>query len=101
MELEVKIRGLMMDPVTNMPVVVLKETSGSGVLPDLGGNLRSQRHRAGNRKSTDAAAHDARPAEKCSDWPRRAGAARGGLRSEGRYFLRFDLDGARRADHFA
>src|SRR5229473_1640294 len=33
MELEVKIRGLMMDPVTNMPVVVLKETSGSGILP--------------------------------------------------------------------
>ena len=33
MELEVKIRGLMMDPVTNMPVVVLKETSGTGVLP--------------------------------------------------------------------
>ena len=33
MELEVKIRGLMMDPVTNMPVVVLKETAGTGVLP--------------------------------------------------------------------
>ncbi|HXX20817.1 MAG TPA: bifunctional nuclease family protein [Candidatus Acidoferrum sp.] len=33
MELEVKIRGLMMDPVTNMPVVVLKETQGPGVLP--------------------------------------------------------------------
>ena len=33
MELEVKIRGLMMDPVINMPVVVLKETSGTGVLP--------------------------------------------------------------------
>jgi len=33
MELEVKIRGLMMDPVTNMPVVVLKETQGSGILP--------------------------------------------------------------------
>ena len=33
MELECKIRGLMMDPVTNMPVVVLKETAGSGVLP--------------------------------------------------------------------
>ena len=33
MELEVKIRGLMMDPVTNMPVVVLKETSGAGILP--------------------------------------------------------------------
>jgi bifunctional DNase/RNase len=33
MELEVKIRGLMMDPVTNRPVVVLKETAGNGVLP--------------------------------------------------------------------
>src|ERR1700691_1144044 len=33
MELEVKIRGITMDPVTNMPVVVLKETSGSGLLP--------------------------------------------------------------------
>jgi len=33
MELEVKIRGLMMDPMTNMPVVVLKETQGSGILP--------------------------------------------------------------------
>jgi len=33
MELEVKIRGLMMDPVTNMPVVVLKETAGAGILP--------------------------------------------------------------------
>ena len=33
MELEVRIRGLMMDPVTNMPVVVLKETQGTGILP--------------------------------------------------------------------
>ena len=33
MELEVKIRGLMMDPITNMPVVVLKETQGAGILP--------------------------------------------------------------------
>ena len=33
MEHEVKIRGLMMDPVTNMPVVVLKETSGTAILP--------------------------------------------------------------------
>ncbi len=33
MEVEVKIRGLMMDPVTNMPVVVLKEAQGTAVLP--------------------------------------------------------------------
>jgi bifunctional DNase/RNase len=33
MEIEMKIRGLMMDPVTNMPIVVLKDASGDGVLP--------------------------------------------------------------------
>ena len=33
MELEVKIRGLMMDPMTNMPIVVLKDLSGDSVLP--------------------------------------------------------------------
>jgi len=33
MEIEMKIRGLMMDPVTNMPIVVLKDTGGDAVLP--------------------------------------------------------------------
>ncbi len=33
MEVEMKIRGLMMDPVTNMPIVVLKDFSGESVLP--------------------------------------------------------------------
>jgi len=33
MEVEMKIRGLMMDPITNMPIVILKETCGSNVLP--------------------------------------------------------------------
>lgn len=33
MELEMKIRGLMMDPVTNMPIVVLKDVSSETVLP--------------------------------------------------------------------
>jgi hypothetical protein len=28
-----KIRGLMMDPITNLPVVILKEANGSGILP--------------------------------------------------------------------
>lgn len=32
-EIEVQIRGLMMDPVTNTPVVVLKDVTGEGVLP--------------------------------------------------------------------
>src|ERR1051326_1173766 len=33
MEVEVKIRGLMMDPVTNMPIVILKDIEGLSVLP--------------------------------------------------------------------
>lgn len=33
MEVEMKIRGLMMDPMTNTPIVVLKDVSGDTVLP--------------------------------------------------------------------
>ena len=33
MEVEMKIRGLMMDPATNMPIVVLKDAQGTAVLP--------------------------------------------------------------------
>jgi len=33
MEVEMKIRGLMMDPVTNMPIVILKDVDGNNILP--------------------------------------------------------------------
>src|SRR5204863_1133541 len=33
MEVEMKIRGLMMDPVTNMPIVILKDAGSDSVLP--------------------------------------------------------------------
>lgn len=33
MEVEMKIRGLTMDPVTQMPIVVLKDVNGATVLP--------------------------------------------------------------------
>ena len=33
MEVEMKIRGLMMDPVTNNPIVVLKDVNGTASLP--------------------------------------------------------------------
>jgi hypothetical protein len=33
MEVEMKIRGLVMDPVTNMPIVILKDVNGTCVLP--------------------------------------------------------------------
>jgi bifunctional DNase/RNase len=33
MEVEMKIRGLMMDPVTNMPIVILKDIGSNTILP--------------------------------------------------------------------
>jgi uncharacterized protein len=33
MEIEVRIRGLMMDPATNMPIVVLKDVASATVMP--------------------------------------------------------------------
>jgi bifunctional DNase/RNase len=33
MEVEMKIRGLMMDPVTNVPIVILKDVNGNAILP--------------------------------------------------------------------
>lgn len=33
MEVEMRIRGLVMDPVTNMPIVILKDINGPAVLP--------------------------------------------------------------------
>jgi len=33
LEIEVRIRGLMMDPVTNMPIVILKDINGESILP--------------------------------------------------------------------
>ncbi len=33
MQVEMKIRGLMMDPSTNLPIVVLKDVAGEAVLP--------------------------------------------------------------------
>src|ERR1700757_2409110 len=33
MEVEMKIRGLMMDPVSNMPIVILKDVGSNTVLP--------------------------------------------------------------------
>ena len=35
-----KIRGLMMDPITNMPIVILKEATGANILPIWVGFMR-------------------------------------------------------------
>jgi bifunctional DNase/RNase len=33
MEIEMKIRGLMMDPAANTPIIILKDVSGDAMLP--------------------------------------------------------------------
>ncbi len=33
MDIEVRIRGLMMDPATNMPIIVLKDVASDTVMP--------------------------------------------------------------------
>ena len=33
MEVEMKIRGLMLDPVTSLPIVILRDLGGNTVLP--------------------------------------------------------------------
>ena len=33
MEIEMKIRGLMLDPVTQLPIVILRDLEGKSVLP--------------------------------------------------------------------
>ena len=38
-EVEMQIRGLMIDPVTNMPIVVLKDLAQRYGAADLGGDL--------------------------------------------------------------
>ena len=43
-DVEMQIRGLMLDPLTNMPIVILKDVASDIVLPDLGRNLRGERH---------------------------------------------------------
>jgi bifunctional DNase/RNase len=33
MEVELKIKGLMIDPITNMPIIILRDTRGEAVMP--------------------------------------------------------------------
>src|ERR1035438_151907 len=57
MEVEMRIRGLMMDPVTNMPIVLLKESDSETVLPIWVG-IRSEERRVGSDWSSDVCSSD-------------------------------------------
>ena len=42
MEVEMTIRGLLLDPVTNMPIIILKDVAGDSVLPIWVGAFEAQ-----------------------------------------------------------
>jgi bifunctional DNase/RNase len=44
MDIEVRIRGLMMDPATNMPIIVLKDVASDTVMPIWVDSLRPRRY---------------------------------------------------------
>ena len=76
MEVEMKIRGLMMDPVTNMPIVILKDASSDTVLPIWVGMYEANAIALEIEKVTHAAAHDPRPAQELADRPGSHGSAK-------------------------
>ena len=91
MEVEMKIRGLMMDPVTNMPIVVLKDINGNAILPIWVGIYEANAIALEIEKVSTPTAHDARSDQ---DAAARAGnrhSESGGQRIEGRHVLRRHL----------
>ncbi len=50
MLIEMSIKGLMVDPVTNMPIVLLRDADNQRVAADLGRAGRGQRDRAADRE---------------------------------------------------
>ena len=50
MQIEMTIKGLMVDPITNMPIILLRDEAGRAVLPIWVGRLRGERHRAADRE---------------------------------------------------
>ena len=99
MEVEMKIRGLMMDPVTNMPIVVLKDANGSAVLPIWVGVYEANAIALEIEKvqTPRPMTHDL--LKNVLFGLERAGAKSGGQRSARRHFLRADLGGAQWRAH--
>ena len=74
MQVEMTIKGLMVDPITHMPIIILRDHGRPAGAADLGGHLRGQRHRPADGEHLDAAADDARPAAATSSrtWAERS-----------------------------
>ena len=99
MEVEMKIRGLMMDPVTNMPIVILKDVNGNSILPIWVGIYEANAIALEIEKVTT-------PRPMTHDLIKNlllglndGGAKSGGQRTEGRHVLCGHLAGEGRPDH--
>ena len=64
MDIEVRIRGLMMDPSTNMPIVMLKDVGSDSVIPIWVGIFEANAIAIEIEKIGLAASHDPRPDKK-------------------------------------
>ncbi len=62
MLIEMAIKGLMVDPLTNLPIIILRDETNERVLPIWVGPVVGHRQRAPGGKRVDAAADDARSA---------------------------------------
>ena len=63
MEVEMKIKGLMIDPITNMPIIILRDPAGSAVLPIWVGIFEANAIALQIEKIVYAPPDDARPAQ--------------------------------------
>ena len=74
MDVEMKIRGLVMDPATNMPIVILKDVKSDTVLPIWVGMYEANAIALEIEKSTTPAADDPRSSQKSHPRLERRGA---------------------------
>ena len=96
MEVEMKIRGLMMDPVTNMPIVILKDMNGNTVLPIWVGVYEANAIALEIEKVSTPRPMTHDLIKSLLLGLNTGSAQSGGQRTEGRHVLRRDLAGARR-----
>jgi len=91
MEVEMTIRGLLMDPVTNTPIVILKDVAGDSVLPIWVGVYEANAIALEMEKvnTPRPMTHDL--IKECAHWAGDAGAQGGGDGAARRYILCGDL----------
>ena len=74
MQIEMTIKGLMVDPVTNMPIIILRDDDGNRVLPIWVGIFEANAIALQIENVAHATADDPRPAAQCHPGPGRRGA---------------------------